>query len=192
MGVQADQVQCRKLHNASYRLVGLTIGHGQSEFLVLMRRCDELVRMRFDPHGNAHQHILNTSETFSGVGNTHDVLEGIDDDAPDTCEHGCIDFLLRLVIAMQKQSFTRDTRPERHGHFPAGCDINPKALVGDPLGDAGGEECFRRVVDRCRTMAQVGLAKCPGPLPDILLVKQEDRRAERLHRIAHIHTGDDE
>lgn len=101
MRVDPDEFERVERQRPPHGLGGLPVGERDPELLVLVRRGDELVRVRFDAHGHPDLHPLPLAQGLRDVGDPHDLLEGVEHDPPDTGLDGRTDLVHGLVVAVE-------------------------------------------------------------------------------------------
>lgn len=79
--VDPDDFEPVELKSAPHGFGGLPAGQRNPELLVLVGGGDELMGVRLDAHGDPDLHRLPLAEGLRDVGDPHDLLEGVENDA---------------------------------------------------------------------------------------------------------------
>ena len=81
------------------------------------------------------------------VRDAHDLLEGVEHDAPDAGLDGPLDLVGGLVVAVQRDALGGHPGVERGGQLAAGADVEVEPLLVQPAHDGAGEERLAGVED---------------------------------------------
>ncbi len=118
-----------------------------------------------------------------------ELVEGVDDDAPDPRLDRETEFLLALVVAMKHAG--RGGHPSRESdvQLAAGRHVEQQALLVGEAGHGPAEERLGGVDDASRAESGDGLAATTAQM---ILVVDEERRSELLHERPEMATADGE
>ena len=85
-------------------------GQRQPELLVFVRGGDELVGVRLDADGDAHEHVLHDARGACDLVETLDLGHRVQHDVPDAGLHGRGQLVDGFVVAVQSDSLGREVR----------------------------------------------------------------------------------
>jgi hypothetical protein len=158
------------------RFEGVAAGEGEAELLVLVGGRDELVRVRLDSNGGAHEHVLLDPTVGTELREPVDLDEGVDHDPTDAGVQGRGQLGDRLVVAVQQDPVPREACAQRDRQLAAGADVEAESFLLDPPGHGRAEERLRRIehLSPAERVAVVAAA-----LPQVGLVQEERRRPVR-------------
>ena len=117
----------------------------QTELLVFVGGGDELVGVRLDADGDAHQHVLYDSRRGGDLIETFDLRHRVDHHVSDAGLDGRLQLIDRFIVAVQCDSISREIGMQRDGELAAAADIQRQPLLVDPARHLGAQERLRRV-----------------------------------------------
>ena len=181
--VQADQFEPRRGEHPAYGIEGIAADQREAELLVLVRCRDELVGVRLDTDGGAHQDALRAAALEAEPAQPLDLGQRVDHD-PGHSGVECGDQLgSRLVVAVQQHPVAGEAGADGDRELAAGADVEAQPLLLDPARDGGAEERLGGVEHHC---AAERLAIVPAAAPQVGLVEQKGRAAVLGHQLAHV------
>ena len=184
---RSDQSQVVGLENPAHRGHRRAAGQRQAELLVLVRGGDELVGVRLDADGDAHEHVLDDAGVARDPIQPLDLGHRVQHHVPDTVLDRRRELLDGLVVAVQGDSLRREARVQRDGEFSAAADVQRQALFVDPARDLGAQERLGRVVNVLATAE--GIRDVAAACPEVVLIDDEHRGAELGGDFGHRHPG---
>ena len=162
VGVEADELDRGGPLGPLDRRRGGTAGQAEAELRVVLAGLDVLVGVGVDAGRDAQQHPRRGEPLGVQGVEAVELVEGVDDDAPDAGAHGGAELVEALVVAVEDEVARRARRrPARRGAR------RPwrRRAAGPPRGPAGpwprrGRPCWRR--PRCRRRTR---RRPRGPVP---------------------------
>ena len=140
--------------------------------------------VRLDTGRHAHEHARPAVEAFEAL----DLVEGVDDDAPDAGGQRRLQLVRRLVVAVEHESLGRETRRQRHVELATGGDVEVQTFVVDELRHRLAQEGLAAVGDALAERS----ARLAAASAQVLLVVHEQRRAELIGQRDEIAAADPE
>ena len=136
--------------HAAYRGHRRAAGQRQAELLVLVGGGDELVGVRLDADGDAHEHVLHDAGRTGDRVEAFDLGHRVEHDVPDAGLDGRGQLVDGFVVAVQRDSLGREVGVQRDGEFAATADVQRQALLVDPARHLGAQERLGGVVHVAR------------------------------------------
>ncbi len=138
VAVQSDEAQVVGGEDPSHRVHCGAAGQREAELLFLVRGRDELVGVRLDADGDAHQNVLNDTRRAGDGVEALDLGHRVQHDVADAGLDGGGQLVDGFVVAVQGDSLGREVCVERDGEFAA-AGIRP--ATGPPRRSSGRPRC---------------------------------------------------
>ena len=126
---------------------GGPVGQRETEFLVLVGRRDEVVRLCVDTRGDSNHDRRRCVHVPRNAVDLDQFRHGIRDDPADAVLQGAPDFRLRLVVAVQGDALAGHARGQTETELAARRGVQVEALLLGPPDHRGAQKGFARVVD---------------------------------------------
>ncbi len=178
VAVDADEFEPVEPQGTAYGLGGVPAGQRDAELLVLVGRGDELVGVGLDADRDPDQDLLPLPEALRDVGDTGDLLEGVEHDVAHAGLDGPGDLIDGLVVAVEGDAVGGHAGGEGGGQLAAGADVDVQPFLVQPAHDGTGEKRLARVEDvgvgpeggapRTRACPEVGLVEDVGGGAELL------------------------
>src|SRR5690625_2591509 len=178
-----DGLQCRERGARRNR---------EPKFLVLMSGGNELVGRGRDAGRHAHHYGYRDSPLARNRGDAIYLFHRVDDDAARARVNGPLQLGNRLVVAMDSQIFTGNSRAQRDRQLSPGRYVQAQALFGHPAGDRYRQEGLGCVIDidfgaYLPKLAAKGFPKASCPRPKVRLVHNKSRTPVLRRNIGDAH-----
>ena len=103
--------------------------------------------VRLDADGHPDQDRCAAARSGGDRGEPVDLLERVDDDPADAVVDGRFQLSQALVVAVHADPGTRHTGADGDRKLAATAHVEEQAIVADPPGDLGAQECLAGVID---------------------------------------------
>ena len=144
-----------------------------------------------DPDRDADEDGGDDAEPRGRVGEADDLLEGVDDVAPDTVAEGELELGHGLVVAVEGDAGGGEPCAQGGDELSPGAHVEPEALFLDPARHRRGEERLAGVEDVSGCVAVVvRRAEGGGTRPEVGLVEDEQRCPELRREVADVDPGE--
>ena len=163
---------------------------GETELGVLLPRSDEVVRVRLDAGCHPGEDLgpgrRRRGQRVQQASEAGDLVEGVDDDPGDTMLQRRRELVGRLVVAVEHETVRGDAGRERDVELTTRGDIEAHALlVGQPCHGSAQER-----LGGVRDAVAPGGDGVAARVPQVVLVVDEQRRAEFLGQLEEVDAAD--
>lgn len=149
---------------------------------------DELMGVGLDAHGHADLDALALAEALGDVGDADDLLEGVENDAPDPDVDGPPNLLFRLVVAVEGDALGGHSGGEGGGELGAGADVEVEPFFVKPPNDGTREESLPGIENIRILTESIGPGAAAGA--EVGFVEEIGGGAELLGERGDIESGD--
>ncbi len=186
VAVQAGEFELRLVEYAGDGVLGMAVGDGQAELLVLGSGADLLVSAGADPGHHPDHHPL-AAVGPEGGGQPGDLRGTVDHDPAHAQAQRGLQVVRRLGVAVQHDPLGREPGGDRQFQLTGRADVQAQALLGRPADHGPAQERLGRVQD---FGIGKGLPVGAAALAHLALVEDVDRGAEAVRDLGQRHAGD--
>ena len=152
---------------------------GESELGIQNASGGEGVGVRVNVGRQSNQNVLHNAFVSGDLVQHAQLVEAIDDDAPDTGLYGELKLLRRFVVSVKIDLFQRHPRRYGDGQLSTGYDVHPHAFLGHQLCNGRVEERLGGIGNHCVGVSGgESVQELTAHAPQSVLVVHEERSAE--------------